>query len=146
VDKTLGEFPGLLVVSSVPCPACMERRPGDSSVWGCLPLEVVELKRSCPEDLPPCTNNCRLQELQKRLMFVGEMHPAGEDGGMWYGMVLCDVDGRHHTTWNSPLPELGAPTTHGVLGVGGGGLGVPKVDSLYPAVCPIAMYDFASQR
>ena len=40
VDKTLGEFPGLLVTSSVPCPACMERRSKDSSVWGCLPVEV----------------------------------------------------------------------------------------------------------
>lgn len=40
VDKTLGEFPGLLVHRRVPCPACMERKPGDPNAWGELPLEV----------------------------------------------------------------------------------------------------------
>lgn len=42
---------------------------------------MVEEYRSCPGDLPRCANNCRLQDLQKRLMFVGEMCPEGEPGG-----------------------------------------------------------------
>ncbi|CAN0375014.1 unnamed protein product, partial [Ectocarpus sp. 8 AP-2014] len=75
VDKTLDEFPGLLFERRVPCPACMEKKPGDPAAWGGLPLEMVEDKRSCPGDLPMCKYKCRLQDLQKRLMFVGELHP-----------------------------------------------------------------------
>lgn len=44
-----------------------------------LSSQIVEENRSCPGDLPRCKNQCRLQDLQKRLMFVGALHPDGED-------------------------------------------------------------------
>lgn len=40
----------------------------------------VEANRSCPSELPICTKGCRLQDLQKRLLFVGVMPPAAGDG------------------------------------------------------------------
>ncbi|CAM9268570.1 unnamed protein product, partial [Ascophyllum nodosum] len=114
IDKTLGEFPGLLVNCIVPCPACMEREPSKPTHWGELPVETVEEYRSCAGDLPSCNENCRLYAMQKRLMFVGE-RPHD----------IADTNAQ----WDSPLPELGS------------GLRVPRVNSLYPAICPIAVYD-----
>lgn len=64
---------------------------------------------------------------------------------------------HYHNVWDSHLPELGVPTARNVGSVaaaGGGGpaddvpskgFGVPRVDSLYPAVCPIAIYDCTTQ-
>ncbi|CAB1096057.1 unnamed protein product [Ectocarpus sp. CCAP 1310/34] len=151
VDKTLDEFPGLLFERRVPCPACMEKKPGDPAAWGGLPLEMVEDKRSCPGDLPMCKYKCRLQDLQKRLMFVGELHPEGDEAD---GGALSYHHRRHGSVWVSPLPELGVPGV--VDGAGarigdrdGGpyrGFGVPRVETLFPAVCPIAIYDCVTQR
>lgn len=45
----------------------------------CSSEQMVEDKRSCPGDLPMCKYKCRLQDLQKRLMFVGELHPEGDE-------------------------------------------------------------------
>lgn len=60
--------------------------------------------------------------------------------GLWKG-----VDSLHHTTWDSHLEELGAPKTEGI-GMRGRGLGVPRVDSLYPSICPIGIYDCKEER
>ena len=62
-----------------------------------------------------------------------------------------------HNVWDSHLPEVGAPCAMdlGTVGEGGAvdgaggpyrGFGVPRVDTLYPAVCPIAIYDCTAQR
>lgn len=65
---------------------------------------------------------------------------------------------HHHNVWDSRLPEVGAPypIDLGSAGEGGAadgdgappyrGFGVPRVDTLYPAVCPIAIYDCTAQR
>ncbi|CAM9481887.1 unnamed protein product [Ectocarpus sp. 4 AP-2014] len=155
VDKTLDEFPGLLFERRVPCPACMEKKPGDPAAWGGLPLEMVEDKRSCPGDLPMCKYKCRLQDLQKRLMFVGQLHPEGDeaDDSIQSG-ALSHHHRRHGSVWVSPLPELGVPGVVGGPGArigdrDGGpyrGFGVPRVETLFPAVCPIAIYDCVTQR
>ncbi|CAM9396487.1 unnamed protein product [Scytosiphon promiscuus] len=150
VDKTLGEFPGLLVERRVPCPACMEKKPANPGAWGGWPLEkltLIESDVNCPEDLTICSFKCRLQDLQKRLLFVGEWHPDGEDSddsGQTGG-----IGHYPYNVWDSPFPELGAPSTiHGeeIDGVPYRGFGVPRVDSLYPAVCPIAIYDLVARR
>lgn len=48
---------------------------------------MVEENRSCPGDLPRCKNQCTLQDLQKRLMFVGDMPPADGQGVSGEGAV-----------------------------------------------------------
>eukprot|EP00752_Nemacystus_decipiens_P009048 g8079.t1 len=157
VDKTLDEFPGLLFERRVPCPACMERNPGNRAAWGGLPLEMVEENRSCPGDLPKCKNLCFLQDLQRRLMFVGEMPPAdGQDVAHRDGVASRYHHHHHHyNVWDSRLPEVGAPCAIDLCSAGGAadgdgipyhGFGVPRVDALYPAVCPIAIYDCATAR
>ena len=62
--------------------------------------------------------------------------------------------GRYrHNLWDSPLQELGVPTAAELESEEGDrdgppyrGFGVPRVDTLYPAVCPIAIYDMRTQR
>ena len=71
--------------------------------------------------------------------------------------VVASRHHHHHSVWDSHLHEVGAPCPMDIGSAGEGGaadgggvpyrgFGVPRVDTLYPAVCPIAIYDCTTQR